>query len=119
MLKTIARSAITVAAVAAVGLGVAASPAAAASTGTVWGARGQSDNNPGNGAQAWVWAYSGENDQARLTYQFYDNSTGQLNVWGKGQSASANLSKDVWRIQVCVPSAAQEGVSWNCTPWAY
>ncbi|WP_329039738.1 hypothetical protein OHT61_18110 [Streptomyces sp. NBC_00178] len=117
-MKTIARSAITMAAAAAIGVGVAASPASAASTGTVWGARGQSDNNPGNGAQSWVWAYTGDNDQARLTYQFYDNSKGDFYVWGKGQSASTNLSKDVWRIQVCVPSSVGEAVSWVCTGWA-
>ncbi|MEV5155643.1 hypothetical protein AB0K81_27500 [Streptomyces werraensis] len=120
MLKSFAKSAVVAATIAVAGVGIAAPSASAASvTVSVWGAQGQFDNNPGNGAASWIWAYTGSNYSARLDYQYYnDNTVRHLDVNGRNTSASANLSSDVWRIRICVPAGAMDGVTWVCSNWS-
>ncbi|MBP2704959.1 hypothetical protein JOL79_14150 [Microbispora sp. RL4-1S] len=114
-LKSFARSAVVATAVAAAGVSIVAQPASAGTTLNYAGASGQFDNNPGNGAASWVWIWAGwDNSSARTEYQYYDGSTGA--VWANtGQSNTANLGKDVWRIRVCV-SRWDNTITW-CSSW--
>ncbi|MEU0851241.1 hypothetical protein ABZ387_25230 [Streptomyces flaveolus] len=100
-LKRITRSAVTALAMATVALGLNAGTASAATYVSVWGAEGRYDNNPGNGAASWIWVYTGDNSEARLTYILNDGSRHELTATGTYSSATASLNQDVRTIQVC------------------
>ncbi|ACZ87619.1 hypothetical protein [Streptosporangium roseum] len=112
-LKSLARAAAVAAMVAVAGTTLPAHPAAAATTLTWYNSQGQFDNDPANGAQAWVWVWTVNPSGAKIEWQFYDGTGGSLSV-GAGASTSASLAKDVWRIRVC---EVTPGWGYPCSDW--
>ena len=112
-LKNFAKAAVVATAVAVAGVSLTAQPASAGTTINHYDAQGQFDNNPGNGAQSWVWVYAGPNTSATVEYQYYNGSTGRISAktW---KSASASLGQDIWRIRVC----AVKFVASSCSGWS-
>lgn len=73
----------------------------------------QFDNNPINGAQAWVWVWTGSSSTAQIRWEHYDGTSGTLTT-GPGPGLSASLSKDVWRIALC---EVTPGWGYTCSEW--
>ncbi|MGW1530516.1 hypothetical protein [Streptomyces sp. NPDC002159] len=128
-LKGIKRAAAVVAAVATVGMGavfvtpLSASAATQTSGYQPWWSDGaffeaQVDNNPGNGAAAWLWHNDATHTDyyAVVTQVYYTD--GSFAAWGPALNGTgvANLPKDVARFQVC---KWQVGVNYGCSPWKW
>jgi hypothetical protein len=120
-LKTMVKAVTTAAVLTAVSAGLAA-PASADEAGTAattitWGnLQASFDNNPGNGAESWLWAWAGGSGGSyRVDYQHYDSSIGS--VWvNSGQGASVNPSKDIWRVRGCWWDNRSQ--AWGCHGWS-
>ncbi|MEO3876339.1 hypothetical protein ABGB18_46890 [Nonomuraea sp. B12E4] len=113
--KSFARTAVVAAALALTGVSLSAQPASADQVVLDFlGAQGAFDNNPGNGAESWVWIWSGTSGAAGIEYRFYDNTSGYLEVIGHHTSATRFLDRDVWRIRLCVGS---DRVKKTCSAW--
>ncbi|UCM86844.1 hypothetical protein [Streptomyces marincola] len=96
-------------------LGPAAQPAAASQVTTHYqGVSAAFDNNPGNGAESWVWVHAGAGVSAgSVEYAFYDGSVQNLQVFGGNTSVTKHEHQDIWRIRACV----QVGGLTQCGPW--
>lgn len=115
------KSLTTIAAIVAVaGAALTAQPAAAATTLTFDITQAQFDDNPGNGAESWIWFWMGTPTAtsrfAELDYEYYDGSIGVL-TGEPNTGVSENLPKDVWRIRSCVLDDLKGFPS--CSNWAY
>ncbi|TWD17617.1 hypothetical protein FB570_111230 [Streptomyces sp. T12] len=119
-MKTLVQAASAAVMLAAVGTGVA-SPASAAEVGTAattinyTNAQVSFDNNPGNGSESWIWGWNGNSNGVRFDYQHYDNSINSLWV-GANSSASANPSKDIWRVRYCFWDSRSQ--AYGCGSWS-
>ncbi|TYB64768.1 hypothetical protein FXF51_20120 [Nonomuraea sp. PA05] len=94
------------------GTALAAQPASASTKIYYMSTQGEYDNNPGNGAQAWVWVWSNGAAGGRIVWEHYDGTGGTMYV-GHGVSASRNVSKDIWRARVCEHYSG----TYSCSPW--
>ncbi|AWW41741.1 MULTISPECIES: hypothetical protein [Streptomyces] len=117
--KKFVRAAAAAAALTTAGVGMTAAPASAAEAGVSAttlnfpGGQAQFDNNPGNGAQSWVWVWNNSqySGTVRVDYQLYNGTIGSLQAdWGQGHSL--NLAEDIWRIRGCWHIQ-----NWSCTDW--
>ncbi|MFD5575180.1 hypothetical protein [Streptomyces cadmiisoli] len=65
-----------------------------------WGDKLQAqwDNNPGNGAESWLWGWNGGSTTAKFRYEYYDGTGGELTVTSTAGTGQVNLPKDVWRV---------------------
>jgi hypothetical protein len=110
-LRTAVRASVISAAIA-LSAGAVVIPAASASQVTVSadGAQAAYDNNPGNGAQSWVWVYAGGTIHTKVTIHFVDGSSTYVEVYNPGYSQSFNLSKDVRYLRLCASVAPFEEV---------
>jgi hypothetical protein len=116
-MKRLGRATVVVATVAITGGGLLASPASAAQvTVSHWGAQGAYDNNPGNRSESWAWVYVGRNRAAYLHYRFYDGTGGTLSADGQWSSKTANLGKDIRKVQLCVLRNTYDYAP-TCSPW--
>ncbi|MGW0296692.1 hypothetical protein ACWDYK_08235 [Streptomyces anthocyanicus] len=128
-LKSFKRMAVVAAGVATVGVGagfvapLSASAAAQNSALIKWSNGGayfeaQVDNNPGNGAAAWLWAadYTTNDGFAAAVHVYYTD--GSYQAWGPTENgtATASLPKDVSRFQVC---KWFQGAHYACSGWKY
>ncbi|MEO3876338.1 hypothetical protein ABGB18_46885 [Nonomuraea sp. B12E4] len=101
-LKSFARAAVVATTVALTGVNLTAQPASADEVAVYWfDAAGAFDNEPGNGAEAWVWVWNGSHTVITLEYEFFDGSVGLLSTWGANSSRTAGLDRDVKRMRVC------------------
>jgi hypothetical protein len=64
---------------------------------TYAGIQTQVDNDPGNGAASWAWAYS-SSSVGGVEVEYYDGHTLKLNATKTG--ASKSLGASVWRFRV-------------------
>lgn len=118
-MKRLRRASVVAAVAAVTGVGLLASPASAAgATARLYpsGAQAKFDNSPGNGAESWLWIYTGSSTKARANYVNRDGSSGwrELN-WGQSYSSNSwNMDKDIARIQVC---AWNTSYVWSCSSW--
>jgi hypothetical protein len=101
-------------------VGLAAEPAAAAQVSTYYqGVSAAFDNNPGNGAESWLWLHNGSRPRvARVHYLFYgdnESSPRKFDIWSPTTSASMNFDRDIWKIRAC--SWAEYGAYPVCGPW--
>ncbi|SCG04916.1 hypothetical protein GA0115259_109196 [Streptomyces sp. MnatMP-M17] len=82
-----------------------ASAGDAAALGTVYfinweGYQGQIDLSPGNGKEAWVWAFNGGRYPVEVRYQFYNgNVSSTVITLFPGESRALNSDSDVWRMR--------------------
>ncbi|UCM86843.1 hypothetical protein [Streptomyces marincola] len=99
-------------------LGPAAQPAAAAQVTTSYEmVTAAFDNNPGNGAESWVWVHAGPNTPvpALVEYAFYDGTTQRLYVLEANASATRDETRDIWRIRACLHWPYPRTL--GCGPW--
>jgi hypothetical protein len=101
MLKKLGRASVIAAMAAVTGLGLTQAADAASVDLAYGGIEAQVDDNPGNGAAAWVWVYASSGHAGGVQYEFYDGNTASLSV-GDGQSTAKSLAADVWRFQIFV-----------------
>ncbi|RBQ14062.1 hypothetical protein DP939_42560 [Spongiactinospora rosea] len=80
------------------GTAVTAPPASAATTVTTQHTQGQFDNNPGNGAESWVWVWTNAPLGGGIEWQYYDGATDSLYT-SNGTAQSLSPSKDIWRAR--------------------
>ncbi|MFD8032674.1 hypothetical protein ACFV3F_28725 [Streptomyces sp. NPDC059717] len=101
---------------ASIGLVLGASTAAeAATTINYSNAQVSYDNNPGNGAESWIWAWNNNSYTIRIDYQYYDN--GIDSMWVNPYSAtSVNANRDIWRVRYCWWDDRSQ--YWGCGGWS-
>lgn len=96
------------------------SPPSTMATAGIWwqGSKAEVDNNPGNGAAAWIWLYSAGGEGSTVQYRTYDGAWG-INLYTRaGTSTSWNLGRDVWAFRLCNhPDAAHQ--VYDCSGWVY
>ncbi|MFD7898515.1 hypothetical protein [Streptomyces sp. NPDC059743] len=84
---------------------VSASTGDAGVMGTVYyikwnGYEGQIDLSPGNGKEAWVWAYNGGRYPVEVRYQFYSgNVASTVTTLFPGESKALDSNSDIWRMR--------------------
>ena len=98
-----------------------ATPASASPVFTVWDPRhiveGQLDQNPADGAAAWVWGWNEfpSSGGGYIEYEFYDGSMSELYLNSAG-GGSTELSAPVWRIRAC--SEVYAVGEYSCGAWS-
>ncbi|MEU0357194.1 hypothetical protein [Streptomyces cyaneofuscatus] len=74
-----------------------------------YGVQVQWDNNPGSGAQAWIWLYGGTAGGS-VEYQGYNGQSSKISASG-GQAVSSQPSWDIWRVKICATGKGCSGWS--------